>query len=122
MKGTLDRTLKGWVVKYFDFDKSRDIMYCGESLPLHPEDVSLSIAYSDYSTDWIGKEVEFEIINESWEGYMGGTYAKLVSKEVKGGESETFKEDDIELDMFAKYGVKEIQKGNKTYKVKQPKK
>ena len=58
-------------------------MYCGESLPLHPDDEDLSYAVRD--SDWEGKEVEFEIvpydgnikISKGW-----GGYAKLIpSKE-----------------------------------------
>ena len=74
MKGTLRRTPKEWVVRYFDTAKAHDIMYCGESLPIHPENAIPVVIDMD------NMEIEFEIVNESWDGYMGGTYAKLINK------------------------------------------
>jgi len=87
MKGTLHRTIKEWVVKYFDSEKAYDIMYCGESLPLHPEDANIVVLGMD------NMEIEFEIVNESWDGYMGGTYAKLINHIVDNNE---MVEDDVD--------------------------
>ena len=39
MKGKIQKRHEKWVVWYFDSEKSYDIMYCGESLPLHPDDL-----------------------------------------------------------------------------------
>ena len=39
MKGKITKIDEEWVVKCFDIEKAHDIMYCGESLPLHPDDV-----------------------------------------------------------------------------------
>ena len=39
MKGKIHKTEQCWMVKYFDTEKAHDIMYCGESFLLHPDDV-----------------------------------------------------------------------------------
>jgi hypothetical protein len=54
MEGTLHKTEQGWVVKYFDTDKSHDVMYCGESLPVHP--------HEKVDEDAEGREVEYKIV------------------------------------------------------------
>ena len=81
MKGTLRKTEQGWVVRYFDTEKSYDVMYCGESLRLHPDNEDLSYAVRD--SDWEGKEVEFEIVSRVLGASgIGQTFAKLIpSKE-----------------------------------------
>ena len=66
MKGKITKIDEEWVVKCFDIEKAHDIMYCGESLPLHPDDVkqinrdaqvfdnieARIKAYSDVEFDW----------------------------------------------------------------------
>ena len=75
MKGNLLKTKQGWVVKYDQ-----------RTLLLHPDDIKTINQYGDYSVDWDGKEVNFDIIDEfthpelykfsAWgEGYG---YAKLI--------------------------------------------
>ena len=81
MKGTLHKIEQGWMVRYFDTEKSYDVMYCGESLRLHPDNEDLSYAVRD--SDWEGKEVEFEIVSRVLGASgIGQTFAKLIpSKE-----------------------------------------
>jgi len=75
MKGIVNKTQQGWVVSRMVGDGRE------ETFPLHPTDVSTCIQYTDYSEDWTGKEVEFEIVH-SWEngevGVNGLSYAKLI--------------------------------------------
>ena len=59
MKGKLTKTEQGWEIKYFDTEKAYSIMYCGESIPLHPNDQELMLNRNQ--TLWDGQEVEFEI-------------------------------------------------------------
>jgi hypothetical protein len=77
MKGILNKTQQGWVVSRIAGDGRE------ETIPLHHIDVSTCIQYTDYSEDWTGKEVEFEIIH-SWEngevGVNGLSYAKLIDQ------------------------------------------
>lgn len=84
MKGILTKNDNGWLVKYPKYPTSNKI-FDTVSLPLHPYDVNICNAYGDYSVDWIGKEVEFEIVDEFthpklYEGVGWGDgikYAKL---------------------------------------------
>jgi hypothetical protein len=86
MKGTLHKTEQGWMVRYFDTEKSYDVMYCGESLPLHPDDLNLMPLRGQLMNDqhiMDRKEVEFEIVSRVL-GASGisQTFAKLIpSKE-----------------------------------------
>ncbi len=77
MKGTLVKTEKGWMVNYNYSVNNNDC----HTFSLHPDDVLTCMQYGDYSIDWDGKEVEFEILTE-WEngevGVNGLTYAKLI--------------------------------------------
>jgi hypothetical protein len=66
MKGTLNKTEEGWLVEYLCHQSKDDKRCFWKRIPLHPSDVSTCIKYSDYSIDWIGKQVEFEI-EEFWE-------------------------------------------------------
>ena len=83
MKGTLHKTEQGWTVRYLDYKKAHDIMYCGESLPLHPDDESLWM-FAELNEEWKdkldGKEVEFEIVSRVL-GASGisQTFAKLIT-------------------------------------------
>ena len=80
MKGTLTKTEQGWMVRYLDSEKSHDIMYCGESLPLHPEYQTIL----PLDLDLNGKEVEFETVNMGF-GPDDNVliYAKLSGSEVR---------------------------------------
>jgi len=87
MKGKLHKTEVGWIVKYFDTRKAHDIMYCGESLPLHPDDDILVFSGMH------GMEIEFKIVNIynvlPWvenkntlpydDNVLLGNYAKLIN-------------------------------------------
>jgi hypothetical protein len=64
MKGTLHKTEQGWTVRYLDYKKAHDIMYCGESLPLHPDDLDSEIVRWAENGSLENKEVEFEITDE----------------------------------------------------------
>ena len=81
MKGTLTKTEKGWVVNYNYSVNKND----WQTLSLHSDDVKILNNYGDYSVDWDGKEVEFELVTE-WEtgevGVNGLTYAKLINHPV----------------------------------------
>jgi hypothetical protein len=80
MKGKLNKNERGWFVNYIHYDfppleyKEKKL-----SLPLHPKDVKTCNDYGDYSVDWDGKEVEFEIIKEYIDSHTNQvqTYAKL---------------------------------------------
>lgn len=78
MKGTLTKTKKGWVVNYNYSVNKND----WQTLSLHSDDVKILNNYGDYSVDWDGIEVEFELVTE-WEtgevGVNGLTYAKLIT-------------------------------------------
>lgn len=80
MKGKLYRKTEGWMVFYVEKNSAYTSTSYQKSLPLHPENESIFITYTDYSIDWDGKEVDFEIVNESWDGYKGCTYAKLINQ------------------------------------------
>lgn len=79
MKGKLYRKTEGWMVFYVEKNSAYTSTSYQKSLPLHPENESIFITYTDYSVDWDGKEVDFEIVNESWDGYKGCIYAKLIN-------------------------------------------
>jgi hypothetical protein len=84
MKGTLKHTTTGWIVKYFNTAEAYDVMYCGDSLPLHPDDLDSEVIR------WLDKkEVEFEI-KYYWDGIMEQPIevAKLIdaTKEQTNGE------------------------------------
>jgi hypothetical protein len=70
VKGTLTKTEQGWTIRYFDTGKAHDIMYCGESLPLHPDNVK-EIEIDSMIFDNIEAriaaypDVEFEIVDYS---------------------------------------------------------
>jgi hypothetical protein len=85
MKGTLTKTEKGWVVNYNYSVNKND----WQTLSLHSDDVKILNNYGDYSVDWDGKEVDFEIVTE-WEngevGVNGLTYAKLIHHPVDTNE------------------------------------
>ena len=76
MKGILNKTEQGWFVSRWRGDGIKEVWN------LHPTDVSTCIQYTDYSEDWLGKEVEFEIIHV-WDngevGINGLSYAKLTN-------------------------------------------
>ena len=80
MKGKLYRKTEGWMVFYVEKNSAYTSASYQKSLPLHPENESIFITYTDYSVDWDGKEVDFKIVNESWDGYKGCTYAKLTNQ------------------------------------------
>jgi hypothetical protein len=90
MKGTLVKTDQGWVVEHKVAEKT-PIGYKSwwGTFPLHSTDVKICIDYGDYSVDWDGKEVEFELVTE-WEtgevGVNGLTYAKLINHPVDSNE------------------------------------
>lgn len=63
MKGTLTKTEQGWAVKWFDSAQAHDIMYCGESLALHPKYLKdANLINGGYTNFYEGKEVEFESV------------------------------------------------------------
>jgi hypothetical protein len=74
MKGTLKKTEQGWTIRYFDTGKAHDIMYCGESLPLHPDNETYCLDADQ------GKEVQF-YMTASPMGFI--TYAKLIGSEAR---------------------------------------
>jgi hypothetical protein len=78
MKGTLTKTEQGWVVNYNYSVNNND--WC--TILLHPTDVKTCNNYGDYSVDWDGKEVDFDMVTE-WEtgevGVNGLSYAKLIT-------------------------------------------
>lgn len=85
MKGTLTKINDNWVVEYPKHASNK--IYEAATLPLHPEDVKTCNDYGDYSVDWIGKEVKFDIVevtkqhqytNDKWaRSYQEIKYAKL---------------------------------------------
>ena len=90
MKGILHKTEQGWVVRYFDTEKAYDVMYCEESLPLHPDDVKQINADAQVFDNIEARiaaypDVEFEIVegyNENDQvGYRYLNYAKLKPNE-----------------------------------------
>lgn len=130
MKGTLHKTESGWMVEYkksiqLDDDEAqyegKRYVFNKEYLPLHPEDESIFIRYSDFSIDWDGLEIEFEwsvIVNAH--GY-GCEYARLTkpnssSKIVKlqdGVNLEEIPKDQIEKERnpaYKYFDIKEKQK------------
>jgi hypothetical protein len=84
VKGKLHKTEKGWIVRYFNTEKSYDVMYCGESLSIHP----YLEKYYFLDEDAEGSEVEFEI-QDFYEQGLEQVYkvAKLIKdREQTGGE------------------------------------
>ncbi len=79
MKGKLYRKTEGWMVFYVEKNSAYTSTSYQKSLPLHPDN-STVILYEKHPLDWDGKEVDFEIVNESWDGYKGCTYAKLINQ------------------------------------------
>lgn len=65
MKGILTKSNGEWVVKYPKYPTSQKI-YETSTLPLHPRDVKTCNDYGDYSVDWDGKEVNFEITEDKF--------------------------------------------------------
>jgi hypothetical protein len=80
MKGTLTKAEKGWVVNYNYSVNKND----WQTLSLHSDDVKILNNYGDYSVDWDGIEVEFEMVTR-WE-YDRTTYAKLIHHPVDTNE------------------------------------
>lgn len=82
MKGTLYKKEQGWVIEYL-VDERTPVGHKSwvEVIPLHPKDVSTIIQYSDYSVDWAGKEVEFEIVKEYLNSHTNElqAYAKIIA-------------------------------------------
>ena len=83
MKGIIKRDEKEWVVSYLsEYKQSHSSVNEWRYIPLHPDDTKTCKQYGDYSIDWQGKKVEFEIVTE-WEngevGVNGLTYAKLIN-------------------------------------------
>jgi hypothetical protein len=74
MKGTLHKTEQRWVVKY-TVDYTWDA-----SLPLHPEDFKDTLK-NDVFTLFEGREVEFEIVEETYDDGSKCKYAKLINYE-----------------------------------------
>ena len=61
MKGKLVLTTNGWYIwcqPYLPEDTKFTL------LSLHPDDIKTINQYGDYSVDWDGKEVDFNIIDE----------------------------------------------------------
>ena len=81
MKGKLYRKTEGWMVFYVEKNSAYTSTSYQKSLPLHPDN-STVILYEKHPLDWDGKEVDFEIVNESWDGYRGCAYAKLIRPSV----------------------------------------
>jgi len=87
MKGKINSTPKGWIVKYFDTTEAHDVMYCGESYPLHPDDVEQirkdSLIFDNIEARIAAyPDVDFKILQCN-----GIQYAKLIN---------TVVEDDVE--------------------------
>jgi hypothetical protein len=86
MIGKLNKVDGNWVVEYPKHPTSHKI-YETATLQLHPDDVKTCNDYGDYSVDWIGKEVKFDIVevtkqhqytNGEWaRSYQEIKYAKL---------------------------------------------
>ena len=82
MKGTLTKTEQGWMVEYMAYDKTPiGHKSWWERLPLYPSD---HITNKTQRVE--GKEVEFEIVNETYEDGKGCTYAKLINVDKLGNE------------------------------------
>ena len=83
-----------------------------KSIPLHPDDAKTCKQYGDYSVDWQGKKVEFEIVTE-WEngevGVNGLTYAKLINN------IPDVIEDDFEKLVISEWKEYEERTGNPPY-------
>jgi len=88
MKGILYKTDKGWYVRSDkEFEQYKNIVYC--ELPLHPDDTKICNQYGDYSVDWQGRKVEFEIVHVWENGEVGVnalSYAKLTNHIVDANE------------------------------------
>ncbi len=84
MKGILAKRNKEWIVS---IEEDGLNMY----YPLHPDDVKICKQYGDYSLDWEGKQVEYEVVDEFthphlYEGVGWGdgiVYAKLMEPSSK---------------------------------------
>jgi len=64
MKGILSKTNRGWVVKILVKENNDSRVRVIDQYPVSPEDLKTIKQYGDYSVDWDGKEVEYEIIDE----------------------------------------------------------
>jgi hypothetical protein len=80
MKGFLHKTEQGWQISHATYDMISERWTAGK-FRLHPDDEHYSYAIED--SDWEGKQVEFEIVSDTYEKPgKGNTYAKLIpSKE-----------------------------------------
>ena len=83
MKGTLHKTETGWVVRYDAMQDNYNYPYpIWDYFSLHPDDVkSINDEYWSFIRKSVfdGKEVEFEIVNETYEDGKGCTYAKIIN-------------------------------------------
>lgn len=83
MKGKLNKTEKGWVIKYFDTEQAHDIMYCGSLLPLYQETFDVNNKRQPIIPLVEGNEYEFELVEvchtNAQVGHKFVNYAKLIS-------------------------------------------
>ena len=71
MKGTLHKTEQGWMIRWWEGDTYLQ-------LPLHPDFIeTMDTCFTSKFT----QEVEFEIVNETYDDDKGCTYAKLIKEE-----------------------------------------
>jgi hypothetical protein len=75
MKGILSKTENGWVVNYHFSVNNND----WETLPLHPEFIEMM---DTCFTSKFTRDVDFEIVTETYEDGKGCTYAKLIHHSV----------------------------------------
>jgi len=79
MKGTLHKTKQGWVVRYRE---TTPLSITTETLPLHRDDISDILSNPDSKIEnLVGKEVEFEIVKETYDDGSECKYAKLINHE-----------------------------------------
>lgn len=79
MKGKLNKTKDGWVVRYFDSQKSQDDEYCGEIYEVHPSHVDELQSSISTMVDNDGKEVEFQTVIDA-KINMVKQFAELIPK------------------------------------------
>lgn len=80
MKGILSKTENGWVVNYHFSVNNND----WETLPLHPDFIEMM---DTCFTSKFTRDVEFEIVTETYEDGKGCTYAKLIHHSVEPKET-----------------------------------
>jgi hypothetical protein len=79
MKGILHKTKQGWVVRYRE---TTPLSITTETLPLHRDNISDILSNPDSKIEnLVSKEVEFEIVKETYDDGSECKYAKLINHE-----------------------------------------